>query len=278
MMAEGRDILRLQDENDSIRIPITSSIHPLCGQNAELVVSDEVPESSSTEVSGSLLSCKCKPGYDGNPLDMSVGCKKSSKLRLMCEYKNKSYGIEETFFDGCDKKCVCSEALEVDCVPRCPAMESSSSTGSPSSSIDPLCSWVEDPKDSCCKVLACESQAVTHKTAHPSSSVLTTTTPPSIPVSLSQNLPSMDSSSSSLDSSLKSRSSSYMSGSSSANSGGNTVTVNHASRVDGCRSESNPGVHRRIGEVFSVNCDSKCVCTQTGAIQCEPQCSIFQGE
>jgi hypothetical protein len=72
--------------------------------------------------------------------------------------------------------------------------------------------------------------------------------------------------------------SSSSSSSSSSNSGGNTPTANHSHRADGCRSESNPGVYRRKGEVFFVGCDSKCVCTHSGVIQCEPRCSLFQGE
>lgn len=303
IMTEGRDILHLQHEDDSSSIsksrnPSTTSIHPLCGPNTEIVFSDEPSSLSSSSFStegggGSVISptfgsmaCKCKPGYDGNPLDMSIGCKKSSKLRLMCEYKNKSYGIEETFFDGCEKKCICSEALEVDCLPRCPSMDSSS-TGYPSN-IDPLCSWVEDPKDSCCKVLACESQAVSQKAPHPSS-LMTTPAPsvssPPTPVIL-QSLLSSDHpplESSSLDFKRRSSSSpmsgsSSSSSSSSSNSGGNTPTANHSHRADGCRSESNPGVYRRKGEVFFVGCDSKCVCTHSGVIQCEPRCSLFQGE
>ena len=256
IMTEGRKMRRLQDEDDNISNPSMSYVHSLCGPNTEFVVSVEASTKVGVSLSSPTVACKCKPGYDGNPLDMSIGCKKSSKLRLTCEYKNKSYGIEETFFDGCDKKCVCSEALEVDCVPRCPDMESICS------STDVLCSLVEDPKDSCCKVLSCESQAATEKTAHPSSSVLTTTTPPINSGSSSKDDPLMDASSSS--SPLNRRS---------------TLSMNiPTNQTDGCRLESNPGFFRNIGEVFSVNCDLKCVCTNSGVTQCEPQCSIAQGE
>ena len=56
------------------------------------------------------------------------------------------------------------------------------------------------------------------------------------------------------------------------------ISLNHTSRSEGCRSESNPGMFRRRGEVFFVGCDSKCVCTHSGVIQCEPRCSLFQGK
>ena len=210
-----------------------------CGPNAEFI-------SLADDASSAPHVCKCKPGYDGDPHNMSHGCRKSSKLKLMCEYQNKSYGIEETFFDGCDKKCVCSEALEVDCSPRCPEVRSA----------DPLCSLVEDAKDPCCKVLACESHVI--GTRHPPSPAIAAAAHPT---------PSL----------LLPDAGSHMS-IDVANGSANTISVNQPIRADGCRSESNPGVYRRRGEVFHIGCESKCVCSHSGSIQCEPRCSLFQGK
>lgn len=165
----------------------------------------------------------------------------------MCEYQNKSYGIEETFFDGCDKKCVCSEALEVDCSPRCPDVQNS----------DPLCSLVEDAKDSCCKVLACESHVI--DTRHPLVAVTDTASSPQMPDIVNGN-------------------SSNNVSADAENGSANTMSVNQPIRADGCRSESNPGVYRRRGEVFYIGCESKCVCSHSGSIQCEARCSLFQGK
>lgn len=205
----------------------------VCGANAECVL----------DSADSPSLCKCKPGFSGDPNDPLTGCTKSSKLKLMCDYNNKSYGIEESFFDGCKLKCVCTEALEVDCTPRCPLPSDHETATS-----DPLCSLIEDPKDSCCKIVACESRSVFQ------------TTPLIDPVL------NVSSSSSSVSSAVIDV----------GNGTANTIGVNEPLPSDGCRSQS--GQFYKKGDTFFEECDSKCSCHDSGEIQCEPRCSLFQGK
>lgn len=205
----------------------------VCGANAECVL-DSVNSPSL---------CKCKPGFSGDPNDPLTGCTKSSKLKLMCEYKNKSYGIEESFFDGCELKCICTEALEVDCTPRCPFSSDHSVATS-----DPLCTLIEDPRDSCCKIVACESRSVFQ------------TTPLIDPV---LNVSSLSSSVSSIVIDV-------------GNGTANTFRVNEPLPSDGCRSEN--GQFYKKGDSFFEGCHSKCFCRDSGEIQCEPRCSLLQGK
>lgn len=118
-----------------------------CGPNAICVETKEAKE---------LPKCVCRPGFQGNASDLLDGCRKllTNKSNLVCEHNNVTYTRGEEFYDGCDLKCICSEALEIDCAPRCPFRVTE--TTHP----DPLCSILEDPKDPCCKMIACESKPV----------------------------------------------------------------------------------------------------------------------
>ena len=212
----------------------------VCGANAECVL----------DSADSPSLCKCRSGYSGDPNDPLTGCTKSSKLKLMCDYKNKSYGIEETFFDACELKCICTEALEVDCEPRCP-----SPSNHETAVRDPLCTLIEDPNDSCCKMVACESRSVFHAS-------------PPIFVDPILNV-------SSLSSSSVVSSTVIDIGNSSANHR-STIGVNEPLPSDGCRSSD--GRFYKKGDTFFKGCESKCSCRYSGDIQCEPRCNLFQGK
>lgn len=64
-----------------------------------------------------------------------------------CVYKDKQYKKGQTFVDGCEKNCTCSQAGEVTCKPRCkpPATEPSDK-----------CVTVPDPADVCCTMVLCD--------------------------------------------------------------------------------------------------------------------------
>lgn len=205
----------------------------LCGANAECVL----------DSADSPALCRCKLGYSGDPNDPLTGCAKSSKLKLMCEYKNKSYGVEESFYEGCERKCICTEALEVDCEPRCPSISSQRAAIS-----DPLCSLIEDPKDSCCKIVACESRSVFQ------------TSPLNDP---GLNVSSMSSSVSSIAIDI-------------GNTSSHTIRLNEPLSFDGCKSPN--GQLHREGDTFFEGCESKCSCGKSGDIECEPRCTSNQGK
>ena len=136
----------------------------LCGPNAVCIVSNSSHITSP--------SCACKPSFRGDPNDLAFGCKSNqSRSNLVCDYKNLTYGPGEEFFDGCTSKCICSEALEVECSPRCPF----SSLAENENYNDQLCSIISDPKDACCKTLACESQPVSSIALNNSSKTISST-------------------------------------------------------------------------------------------------------
>lgn len=81
-----------------------------------------------------------------NPLSKGLlTVSKGSTRDGTCRNKNGTYAAGEEWFDGCEFRCVCSQKREILCQPRCKLLP-----GNPGG-----CELAEDPKDSCCKVLAC---------------------------------------------------------------------------------------------------------------------------
>ncbi|KAG8228482.1 hypothetical protein J437_LFUL009347, partial [Ladona fulva] len=68
-------------------------------------------------------------------------------MNKTCMYKNKTYGMGEKFFDGCEHKCTCGEDEKVMCVPRCEEV---------SHNISSKCVSFPDPKDNCCTMVLCD--------------------------------------------------------------------------------------------------------------------------
>ncbi|KAG1681775.1 putative epidermal cell surface receptor [Nymphon striatum] len=62
-----------------------------------------------------------------------------------CIFKNKTFKMGETFYDGCSARCECGGFGATSCVPRCPLVHSP----------DAHCSLQPDPEDSCCKISLC---------------------------------------------------------------------------------------------------------------------------
>lgn len=178
--------------------------------------------------------CACKPGYRGDPYDLINGCRRvNSRSNLICDYKNKTYGPREEFFDGCDFKCICSEALEVECNPRCPFIGSDE----PVTTVDPLCTIIQDPKDPCCKTIACESKPVDVVRVNSSQSANSPIFSNGEPV-------------------------------------GDTVSVDAPLPVSGCRYEN---ITYQPGESFVNGCESRCICKEGYHLQCAPRCPVFHG-
>ncbi|RWS13599.1 epidermal cell surface receptor-like protein [Dinothrombium tinctorium] len=102
--------------------------------------------------------CKCLANYTGDANDHKFGCRpdENNRKNLVCVYKNNTYNRGQEFFDGCEHKCICSEALEVECSPRCPFIVPK---GGQLLVKEPLCTIIQDPKDSCCKTIACETKS-----------------------------------------------------------------------------------------------------------------------
>lgn len=63
-----------------------------------------------------------------------------------CEHNNKSYGLGESFEDGCEARCMCDGRGLISCVPRCPPLTESGAR----------CREVPDPSDLCCRVVLCD--------------------------------------------------------------------------------------------------------------------------
>ncbi|RWS31371.1 epidermal cell surface receptor-like protein [Leptotrombidium deliense] len=89
--------------------------------------------------------------------DLTTGCEPqvTTKKTLLCSFKNKTYEPGTEFFDGCESKCVCSEALEIECSARCAFTVLKGGQLMPHV---PNCTIIPDPKDSCCKLIVCDSK------------------------------------------------------------------------------------------------------------------------
>lgn len=66
-----------------------------------------------------------------------------------CTHGNTTYKAGDRFQVGCESICHCSDSGSVSCEPRCPKAESSDNK-------ENHCVSVQDPRDSCCKVLLCD--------------------------------------------------------------------------------------------------------------------------
>ncbi len=133
-----------------------------CGPNA--VCRREV--SASRDDDGGNTICVCADGHTGDP-DSAEGCTpdadaiaadgdksdgdsadESGPDIIGCQQEDKTYGLGEEWFDGCDFSCQCSASLEIVCQPRC--------------KVPPLlsehCELREDPSDPCCQVMFCPEE------------------------------------------------------------------------------------------------------------------------
>lgn len=244
----------------------------VCGPNSECVLNDDESVSAPTAI------CKCKTGFSGDASDLTLGCKKSSRIQLMCEFKNKSYGIEETFYDGCTSKCVCSEALEVDCEPRCPEVQVAKSDQG-------LCTLVDDARDPCCKVLACESDTVVHKAkAASSSSSSSSNIHKESWSTFSSSSPSTgDNQSSNVSSEVRNEHEvDTVSPPIAGNSGDDVVTNVEDDSGNSPHSTTGNGgscIHGnksyQVGQVFFDGCAYRCTCRSGGIRECEERCPVY---
>lgn len=235
----------------------TACDNVVCGPNSECLLNDD--ESASAPIA----ICKCKLGFSGDASDLTLGCKKSSRLQLMCEYKNKSYGIEETFYDGCSSKCICSEALEVDCRPRCPPV--SLPPPLTTSTDESNCSLIDDPSDSCCKIVSCQSSHGKKDTTAKNDSVSRNELNSSSSPSHVSNTHASDE-----DATASSISNDNVSSlDADINDDDSNVSSNS---FDGC-------IHGnktyQIGQIFFDGCAYRCTCQSGGIRECEERCPVY---
>ncbi|XP_075555330.1 uncharacterized protein LOC142587887 isoform X4 [Dermacentor variabilis] len=138
-----------------------------CGPNALCMLENASPV------------CRCRSGYSGDPNNATMGCSQGGNGVVpadtssepgtggdddhsstpppspsdTCVYKNRTYPVDEYFYDGCGLKCHCTDQTEVECQQRCLfALEEQ-----PTGNLDPGCEILTDPNDPCCKILACEA-------------------------------------------------------------------------------------------------------------------------
>ncbi|XP_050037028.1 uncharacterized protein [Dermacentor andersoni] len=137
-----------------------------CGPNALCMLENASPV------------CRCRSGYSGDPNNATMGCSQGGNGVVpadtssepgtgdddhsstpppspsdTCVYKNRTYPVNEYFYDGCGLKCHCTDQTEVECQQRCLfALEEP-----PTGNLDPGCEILTDPNDPCCKILACEA-------------------------------------------------------------------------------------------------------------------------
>ncbi|XP_070385855.1 uncharacterized protein [Dermacentor albipictus] len=135
-----------------------------CGPNALCMLENASPV------------CRCRSGYSGDPNNATMGCSQGGNGVVpadtssepgtgaddhsstpspsdTCVYKNRTYPVDEYFYDGCGLKCHCTDQTEVECQQRCLFSLEEPPTGN----LDPGCEILTDPNDPCCKILACEA-------------------------------------------------------------------------------------------------------------------------
>ncbi|XP_070378297.1 uncharacterized protein [Dermacentor albipictus] len=133
-----------------------------CGPNALCMLENASPV------------CRCRSGYSGDPNNATMGCSQGGNGVVpadtssepgtddhsstpspsdTCVYKNRTYPVDEYFYDGCGLKCHCTDQTEVECQQRCLFTLEEPPTGN----LDPGCEILTDPNDPCCKILACEA-------------------------------------------------------------------------------------------------------------------------
>uniref|UniRef100_T1J5W1 Epidermal cell surface receptor n=1 Tax=Strigamia maritima TaxID=126957 RepID=T1J5W1_STRMM len=106
------------------------------------------------QFSGGLAACQCNEGTVGNPNDYTHGCILGvpTSFGAGCSFNNSTHLPGESFFDGCEYRCLCNLNAEIECEPRCaPPAESLN---------DPTCLVIPDPNDSCCNITICGSHSV----------------------------------------------------------------------------------------------------------------------
>lgn len=119
-----------------------------CGPNAACLFNEEE----------STHKCVCLDGFQGE--EPIRGCVPKPSRLHQCTFQARLFAIGQTFEHGCET-CLCSEALEVECSPKCAQLNQSS--------LSPHCKLVPDPSDPvCCQKQHCESPV----TAHNESSLL----------------------------------------------------------------------------------------------------------
>ena len=117
-----------------------------CGPNAEC--KHEVLRDTHTNTI-----CVCREGYRGDP-DSRQGCSLVSDPPVTqtssagCVDRNETYAPGQTWYDGCEYKCWCSDNKEILCEPRCKII---------TENVDSSCSLMVDPLDSCCQTMVCPS-------------------------------------------------------------------------------------------------------------------------
>ena len=115
-----------------------------CGPNAEC--RHEVLRDTDTNTI-----CVCREGYRGDP-DSERGCElvsdspQSQAVSAGCVDRNQTYQPGQTWYDGCEYKCWCSDSKEILCEPRCKII---------TENVDSSCELMLDPTDSCCQTMVC---------------------------------------------------------------------------------------------------------------------------
>ncbi|XP_059468624.1 uncharacterized protein LOC132192596 isoform X2 [Neocloeon triangulifer] len=79
-----------------------------------------------------------------------------------CVYKEKLYKKGQTFVDGCEKNCTCSQNGDVICKARCSPLEPNPSD---------KCVTVPDPSDICCTKILCDVGEESNESRNPPSSI-----------------------------------------------------------------------------------------------------------